>query len=600
MCAIFGILGSFDSSKALQAFNALNHRGPDESYIYETEKLFMAYHRLAVVDKRSKPETFKAGVRIVFNGEIYNYKKLKEELSTYDFKSQGDSEVLLAAYLTWGESFIDKVEGMFALAIFDETQDKLLLFRDKLGKKPLYYYYNRDCFVFASELKAITKIFPEIERSQTSMVSFLSFQTTLAPQTFYQDVVSLQACEKMIFSSNKLTKSFYDDILPSKITVYKENEALKNLETALQKSIKTRMSKEVDTAYLLSGGVDSSLIAAMAQQYSDTPLETFTLGYEGESKYDESLYAKEVADFIGAKNERIVYGFEDFKRDITDILSLTDQPLNDPALLPLSHLVKNIKTQTQAKIIISGEGSDELFLGYRPYKELFDIEQLAGLRKKSWLKSYFLKHPSEHREWEWYRRILNDELLFRSSAESFSIQQRNSYLKRSVFDDSGLEQIKKYHEHYLSYGLDDPLLWYRYIDLKVHQSDYFLMKLDRVSMHHGLEARTPFLDDKLVKESLSMNSALFLKNDINKYLLKKVALNYLPEGIVHRKKRGFSYPFIEWLEKMGGFKQMKQLNDKHQIFDVKALNYLLQTASKGAFKQHVFGMFLLLQFLESQ
>ena len=598
MCAIFGSFGAFDKSKTLKAFNCLNHRGPDESYMYEKENLFLGFHRLAIVDPSCQPETSKDGVRIVLNGEIYNHKQLRELLHDYDFKTEGDTEVVLAAYLTWGESFIDKIQGMFALAILDEVEDKLLLFRDRMGKKPLYYYHDEKSFVFASELKAIVELFPHLEVSKTSMLSFLSFQTVIAPKTFYEGVSSLRACQKLSFVKGTVRKSFYDDILPTEITIYEEQEALQNLESSLEKSITTRLTQEVDIAFLLSGGVDSSLMAAMAQKHSDKPLQTFTLGYEGESKHDESQYAKVVADYIGADNERIVYAFEDFKRDIKDIAIFTDQPLNDPAILPLSHLVKNIKAQTKTKILMSGEGSDELFLGYRPYRELFDIEQLAGLTKKSWLKNFFLKNPSDHREWEWYRRVLDDEILFRSSAESFTIKQRNDYLKQKAFGDSGLEEIEKYHKHFCSYGLDDPLLWYRYIDLKVHQSDYFLMKLDRVSMYHGMEARTPFLDEKLVKESLTMDSLLFLKNHTNKYLLKKIALGYLPESIVHRKKRGFSYPFLEWLEKVGGFKQMKQLNDKHQIFDAKALKHLLEVASKGGFKQHVFGMFVLLQWLE--
>ncbi len=210
------------------------------------------------------------------------------------------------------------------------------------------------------------------------------------------------------------------------------------------------------------------------------------------------------------------------------------------------------------------------------------------------------KYPSEHREWEWYRRVLEEEILFRSSAESLSIKQRNSFLKKNVFDDIGLRQIETYYQRLTQKGNFDPLHWYRYIDLKVHQGDYFLNKLDRVSMHYALEARTPFLDESLVKESFKIDSNLFLKDDETKYLLKQVASNYLPKKIVYRKKKGFSYPFIAWLEKMGGIKEMAQLNDKHQLFDSQALKHLLSRSGQGAYKQHIFGMYLLLRFIEDR
>lgn len=598
MCAVFGVLGSYNQTRAKQAFDLLSHRGLDGSFIHEEEKLFLAYHRLAIVDKASEPLMFKDGVHIIFNGEIYNYKEVKKDLKDYTFQTQGESEVILAAYLTWGESFIDKLQGMFALAIIDKNKEKVLLFKDRLGKKPLYYYHDNDIFVFSSEMKALLALGLQIKPSHDSMLSFLSFQTVLAPDTFYENIKTLQAGQKITVTKAGLNKSFYDDILPTKVMMIDANQAKVQLKNALVQSIAQRSPSEVDSAFLLSGGLDSSLLCAMAQRESSQPLETFTLGYEGVSKHDESAFAKEVADYIGAKNERIVYGYEDFKLDIKDIFLFTDQPLNDPAILPLSHLMKAVTEKTEAKVVFSGEGSDELFLGYRPYRELLDIEQLGALTQKSWLKNFFCQHPSNHREWEWYRRVLHDELLFRSSAESFTLKQKNDYLKKKVKQDSGFKRIEKYYHHFKGYGIDNPLTWYRYIDLKVHQSDYFLMKLDRVSMFHGLEARTPYLDENLVKASLAMDPHLFLKNGTTKYLLKELALDYLPASIVHRKKKGFSYPFLEWLERLGGFKQIRQLNDKHQIFDARALNGLLEQASKGGFKQHVFGIYLLLQWLE--
>ncbi len=595
MCAIFGTLGDFSRQKQYQAFESLQHRGPDEKSIYESENLFFAHHRLAIVDAKHEQISHVSGVHVAFNGEIYNYQELKKVLSEYPFTGEGESELILAAYLTWGEACVDRFEGMFAIALWDSSKQKLLLFRDRLGKKPLYYYQGKEGFVFSSEIKAFTMLGLKLSRSQPAEQSFVSFQTALAPYTFYQEISALQAGQMLTLDKGRVSLEFYDDILPKQLLQSWSPYDFKEL---VMQSVHTRLPKANEAVFLLSGGVDSSLLCAIAQEAYASPIQTFSLGYEGDSRYDETSYAKEVADYIGAKNERIVYTFEDFKEDLEDPFKWTDQPLNDPAIFPLAHLFKSIRAQSDAKIVMSGEGSDELFLGYRPYKELAEIELLGQFKHKSWLKNYFLKHPDDHREWEWYRRVLEDEILFRSSAESFTPKQKAALLSLKDQYDVGFETIHNYYKSYRSCGIEDPLLWYRYIDLKVHQSDYFLLKLDRVSMHYGIEARTPFLDETLVKKTLQSEGSLFLDAGIHKKMLKELAKEYLPLSIVNRKKRGFSYPFITWLEEAGGFKTIRQLNEKHKIFDAKVLKGYLQQAAKGGYKQHVFGIYLLLRWVE--
>ncbi len=359
MCAIFGALGSFDRAKAEEAFASLSHRGPDDSYCFEDKNHYFAYHRLAIVAIEESAQTEKLGVHVSLNGEIYNYQLLKELLPDYPFKGKGDSEVVLAAYLTWGEAFVEKIEGMFSIAILDQRDASLRLFRDRIGKKPLYYLHDDKHFAFASEMKALLALDTNKALRKESIHSYLSFQTTLAPDTFYEGVYALQAGEKLLYQNGIVEKSFYDDIASNQVEIYDEEVALTLIESHLKRSVSTRVSPEVDTAFLLSGGVDSALLCALAQQNSVKPIQTFTVGYEGEgNSYDESAYAKAVADYIGAKNERVVFSYEDFKKGMKDIFDFSDQPLNDPAQLPLGHLCHHIKKNHSAKVIISGEGSD--------------------------------------------------------------------------------------------------------------------------------------------------------------------------------------------------------------------------------------------------
>ncbi|MDH5463989.1 MAG: asparagine synthase (glutamine-hydrolyzing) [Thiovulaceae bacterium] len=598
MCAIFGLLGSYDNEKANRALHRMEHRGSQEAHTVEEKGLFMGHFRLAIVDTQScliQPLQ-KKGVTVTFNGEIYNYKALKAELIDYPFESLGDSEVILAAYLQWGEAFVDRLEGMFAIAIYDKG--KLLLFRDRLGEKPLYYLQTKKAFVFASEIKALADYAESLTLDEKMVPNFLMFQTSLAPHTPYKEIRSLEPGSKLVLTKDAFQTSFYDDILPEAFQVISKEEALKGIEQLLSNSVEQRMSKEVPSGYLLSGGVDSALICAMAQKASEEPIETFTLGYEEFQRYDERDYAKEVAQHIGSKHTQVIFTFDDFKATLDESLGQLDEPINDPAALPLLHLFGVLQKDHDKKVILSGEGSDELFLGYRPYIELLDMEQLAKLGKKRWLKNYFTANYSPHREWEWFRRIWNDEVLFRGSLESFSEEHCKKLLRKTPQKLNSFKVIEHHYKRYMANTQWDPKLWYRYLDLKTHQGDYFLKKLDRVSMAKSIEARAPFMDHKLVKYVMSLDPDLLLKENVTKNLLKEVASTYLPDSIVHRKKRGFSYPFIEWMDRLDAWKTMRKLNQAFKLFEPKALDLLISGAQTGKFKQHTFGVYYLLLWFE--
>ncbi len=290
MCAIFGIIGEYDGVKARKSIALLSHRGPDYCGIVEDKGLFIAHNRLSIVDlshEASQPMQ-KDEVILSFNGEIYNYKAL-QKLLDIPFQTQSDTEVVLRAYQKWGVSFVDYLEGMFAISLYDKG--KLYLFRDRLGKKPLYYMRDSKLFVFASEIKAIVPFLKQKQMNKDALHSYLSFLAPTPPHTFYKGIEKLESGHFALYEDGKLEVKEYYDLLPCKTLIHTQEEALETIETSLKLSIQKRLMGDVEVASLLSGGVDSSLIAAMTAQ-SGVKLKTFSLGYEGYKQYDERRFAK--------------------------------------------------------------------------------------------------------------------------------------------------------------------------------------------------------------------------------------------------------------------------------------------------------------------
>jgi len=364
VCAIFGIIGTYDEKEAQKAFQTLAHRGVDASYISVQDHCFLGVHRLAVTDVTQVPNQIYHydGVEILFNGEIYNYQLLAEELC---LQEPSEIDVLYAAYMKWGDDFVTHLRGMFAIAIVQGTEVKL--FRDPFGKKPLYYAFNEHRLIFASEMKAIHEITPLVF-DRNRITQYLSFQAPLSPDTFDKHISQVDAGERVtcVLDEVKVKKHQYYTPLIKVQTIGDKDKAEEHLEHVLLESVALRLPKEVPFACLLSGGVDSSLISAMASKKQK--IHTFSIGYEGYDKYDERPYAKTVADHIGSIHDEVVFSKADFLQTIEAVVSSLDEPLADPAMLPLYHLMKAVKKKG-FKVVLTGDGSDELFMGYRTYKE---------------------------------------------------------------------------------------------------------------------------------------------------------------------------------------------------------------------------------------
>ncbi|HIC45108.1 MAG TPA: asparagine synthase (glutamine-hydrolyzing) [Sulfurimonas sp.] len=595
MCAIFGILGKYDGVIARKAIGLLSHRGPDYCGIVERENLFIAHNRLSIVDlseKASQP-MIKDEVILSFNGEIYNYKALQKEL---DFETSSDTEVVLKAYLKWGLSFVDKLEGMFAISIYDKG--KLYLFRDRLGKKPLYYMRTPKLFVFASEIKAILPFLKTKKLNKDALHAYLSFLAPPPPHTFYKGIEKLESGHFAVYKEEKFEVKAYYDFLPSSIIITSKAEALEKIENVLEQSISKRLMGDVEVASLLSGGLDSSLIASMSAQ-KGTRLKTFSLGYEGYEKYDERKYAKEVSSYLGLENIDLELTKKKFFDNLDNVIYALDEPLNDPAAIPLYSLFERVE-QEGIKVVLSGEGADELFLGYKHYFEYLDIEKAGKLKHKNWLNKHLHSNFSMHREWEWYKRIFSSEVLFRSSGEKFTDMQKNLLMKENIKDGFSMQYLQKYRDAYEEFGNKDESQWYSYIDLKHFQAEHFLTKLDRVSMAHSVEGRTPFLDHKLVELVFSIEPSLRYAAGISKDLLKTVAKTYLPENIIHRKKKGFSSPYLEWLIEENELEVITRVNQQSGLFHDKVLQEYINEGKKGRYKQHIWGLYLFSKWYEKE
>lgn len=592
MCGVFGIIGEYSPQKARTALQNLSHRGRDHCGIVERSNLFLAHQRLSITDShsRSHQPMERGGILISFNGEIYNHKELRQELGHHHFETHSDTEVILAAYECWGIECVERLEGMFAFALIDG--EKCYLVRDRFGKKPLFYYQGKEAFLFASEIKAIKPFLSSVRLNDEALHSYLSFLAPTPPHTFYEGIEKLESGEWLCCEHGTITKHrYYLPFRASIPAISENNDALQKIEEKIHRSVAMRLDTEAPVAALLSGGLDSAMICAIASAQGKK-LPVFTLGYNEYGAYDERGNAAVTAKYLGLDHTEVIISQNDFDTHLDELLTHMDEPLNDPAALPLYLLMKKIGEEGY-KVVLSGEGSDELFLGYRQYFEYLDIEKAASLHHKNWLKKYFHSHFSMNREWEWYKRVFDETLLFRTSGEKFTDLQQNKLLRRNVRDNESLRFLHTYRDEFKQSGHTDPSLWYSMIDLKLFVGEHFLTKLDRVSMAHTLEARTPFLDHRLAETVLSVDPALRIGGGETKTLLKQIARNYLSDEIIDRRKKGFANPYMEWLIASGRLELIREVNEKTGLFYPEVIEEYLDLARRGKFKQHVWGLYVL-------
>ncbi len=573
MCGIVGT--NFNAKSFNKSIQLLNHRGPDNASILEYKTNQFGHTRLSIIDldnEANQPMEFD-NIIITFNGEIYNYKELiKDEKLQCITKS--DTEVLIRLYQKYEKEFLNKLNGMFSFCIYDKVKNSFFCARDRYGKKPFYYYNQNNKFIYASEIKSILQLLDtKPDMNMTALYEYLSFMTPINENTFYKDINKLPAGHLLYFDNQNLTVTKYYDIDNIQTKSYKESEILEKIEELLIDSVNLRLNSDVEVATLLSGGIDSSLTSALYTKCSGKKINTFCIGYDEHTHYSELPFAKIASEHIGSNHHEIIMTKKDFVNTIDKMLEHTDEPFGDSASIPTYFLSQYIHQQG-IKVALSGEGSDESFLGYDNYFKMLKYYQ-----------SDTIKRPFDlTKEWEFNNRKITSKNIYQTCGETFTESQKELLFKTYTKDN----YLKNYKSDY------PPYKWLTYIDFKIWIAEVLMTKIDKMSMAHSLELRAPFLDYRLVDFMLTVNEK-HKTGDTNKYLLKKVAEKYLPTEIINRQKKGFSFPFIEWLYEEYGdeiLTTILDVNKKFDLFNEDFVKFIYNEAKEKKFKQHLWNLYI--------
>ena len=567
MCGIAGWFDVHGRSSPDQGLikamaDSIRHRGPDGDGFHFEPGLALAHRRLAIIDLdtgQQPMETENGRVVVVFNGEIYNYRSIREGLigRGHRFTTQSDTEVLLRAWMEWGPGCVDHLQGMFAFALWDRQSQSLFLARDRLGEKPLYYCILRDeSLLFASELKALL-VDPRVQRKidPCAVEEYFSFGYIADPRTIYCDVRKLEAGHSLTFTrgSAPRLRQFWD----ATPLVHEDRGlacAADELRQQLQSSVVAQLVADVPVGTFLSGGVDSSAVTALAASRVPDSLNSFTIGFS-DPKFDERQHAREVA---------LRYHVRQFTSEasgnetdlVEELPKIFDEPFGDSSALPTLLLAK--LASTTVKVALSGDGGDELFAGYRRYFFHNREESLRGVMPAQARKVIFGNLAKIYPQLDWLPRPLRARQTFRelscSSAEGYfhNVSVLDDDTREKLFSPSFARELSGYRasevisKHMAKAPTDDPVTAAQYVDIKTWLVSDILTKVDRTSMSCGLEVRVPMLDEHLVRWSLGLPLSMKLSRRDGKIVLKRALEPLLPQNILYRKKQGFSVPLASW------------------------------------------------------
>jgi asparagine synthase (glutamine-hydrolysing) len=528
--------------------SVLRHRGPDGEGIYRDDHAIFGHVRLSIIDVEGSDQPLcneDESIWITYNGEIYNFLSLREELlkKGHLFRTRGDAEVIVHLYEDYGEQMVSRLNGMFALAIWDTRKQRLFLARDRMGIKPMYFVQFENAILFASEPKALLQDpAVHVEINAESLWHYLTYRSVPAPATLYKGISKLLPAHYLVFSSYKLQVKEYWDIHLRADTVRSDvadAHCHSLLEETLTKAVTTQMSSDVPVGALLSGGVDSSLIVAIMSKVAATRVNTYTVGFS-DCPLSELPYARAVAEQYHTDHHELLLTEETFMEYLEEQTWLEDAPLSEPADIPL-HLLARMASR-DVKVLMSGEGSDELFGGYP--KNVYDrFHPVAGLLPL-WIVTPLMDRLSSR-----YRRL---EILLRSLTlqdcssrwdqwfASFTSAEKDRLIPGACqHTQPSRDYVRKMH-------LDDSLASMLYCDCKTWLADNLLDRGDRMTMAASVEMRVPYLDNQMVDLAFALPSRVKVRGFQGKWIIKQIAARYLPPELVFRPKVGFRLPLAQW------------------------------------------------------
>lgn len=581
MCGIVGFVGKNKESKKIieSMTNKLIHRGPDDFGYYVDEFCALGHRRLSIIDLNTGKQPISDGkYTIVFNGEIYNYLELKEELKKkYKFKTKSDTEVILKGYEEWGADVLKKLRGMFAIAIWDNKKKELFLARDQWGIKPLYYYNNKT-FMFASEIKALLEHPDFVKEFNGDILSaYLCFNSVPTEESFFKGVYKLKPGHYLLYKNGEYSiERFFK--LEFDETKQNEEELVKKIQNAMVDSVEHHKIADVEVGSFLSSGVDSSYVVSLLK-----PNKTFTASFETKySKYDEIKYAKDLSDKLGIDNKSYIITKEEYLKEFPKIMYYMDEPLADPSAIALYFVAK--EASKYVKVVTSGEGADELFCGYGDYREEVDH---AWYNKIPYPIRHLVSMIFSHYKFQeikginfLYRKGQKLENYFIGDGKVYTDQEANKIVK--LKNQIKTKDITK--PYYDEYKDSSNTVKRQVIDFYFWLINDYLTAVDRNTMMFSLEARTPFLDKEVFKVASTMDLSAKVNKETTKVALRKAAKDVIPNSSYKKPKLGFPVPLREWIREDELYNEIKEKFNSpvaEKYFDQKYIIKLLDKHKSG-------------------
>jgi asparagine synthase (glutamine-hydrolysing) len=550
----------------------MTHRGPDDAgdLIFDNRRGGFGFRRLSIIDLSPAGHQPMRGCDehtwLVFNGEIYNHALLREDLESrgHNYHSRTDSETILHLYEERGLDLVNEIEGDYAFAIWDEEKERLVLVRDRIGVKPLYYYHKDGRFIFASEIKAILQhpaVTPDID--EESLYHYLTFLTTPAPTTLFRNIHKLPAGHMLTLKRDGVlvVRQYWDALPPEQPVTRTESEHRDEILRLLRDSIRKRMMSDVPFGVFLSGGVDSSANVALMSEQMSRPVETFTVGFSDAEYLNELDSARRIARQFHTNHHEVIISEKEMQEFLPALVFHQDEPIADPVCVPL-YYVSKLARDSGTIVVQVGEGSDEIFSGYDNYVRHLRIYEnfwrraealpRALRRAVSTLSRPALEATGRKRmAIELLRRLGEDEPLFWGGVvvydETFKPRVLSQQLRERVSGLSSLQVVETYLKHIERERPEsDFLSRMTYLELKLRLPELLLMRVDKITMATSVEARVPFLDHHLVEYALALPRSLKVEGTSGKQILKRSLEEILPHDLLYERKRGFGAPVREW------------------------------------------------------